>query len=201
MTGMAVDLEETIDEQADLGEVVAEHGPFRMTESGVIAAKTATYDEWAEAFGWAQRVEKSSQFWIGDLLAYGDRFGEEASQVLESTEYAEQSCKNAKHVCSTIPPERRKPGLGFSKHQEIAALPAEADQDYWLNKCEEENLTREALRAQIKVAQAGAEGHVELWLTVKCHDLADQEALAEKLRLEGRSVKMHSKKVAEAEAA
>ena len=188
-------MSESTEGDQDYSGTVAEHGPFVLTETGVIAKTEATYEEWEAAFEWVQRVDKVSQFWVGDLLAYGDRYGEMMSQVLEATEYAEQSCKNAKHVCATIPPERRKPSIGFAKHQEIAALETEEEQDHWLNKCEQENLTREALRAQIKVSNTEAGKVVELWLIVKCHDLSDQESLAEKLRLEGRSVKLQTKTV------
>lgn len=175
-------------------ELVATHGPFDLTKTGAVPHGEPTYDEWQAAFEWAQKVEKASPFWIGDLLTYGDRFGEMASQVLEATHYAVQTCKNAKHTCKMIPPDRRRPGVPFAHHQEVAALKTVEEQDHWLEKCEAEGLTRDELRVQIKSAKSIEAGHpVDLWLHVKCVDVATQTALAERLRLEGFSVKVTAK--------
>jgi hypothetical protein len=182
-------------EEVDLDlELVATHGPFTLTKTGAVATGEPTYDEWQAAFEWAQNVEKASPFWIGDLLVYGDKFGEMASQVLDATDYAEQTCKNAKHTCKVIPPERRRPGVPFSHHQEIAAVKAPDEQDAWLEKCEVENLTRDQLRVQIKTVKSAQAGkQVDLWLHVLCNDVEAQEKLASRLRLEGFSVKMTAK--------
>lgn len=180
-------------QEVDL-ELVATHGPFQLTKTGAVAVGEPTYEEWQAAFEWAQNVEKASPFWIGDLLAFGDKWGEMASQVLEATDYAMQTCKNAKHTCKTIPPERRRPGVSFAHHQEIAAVKEPDEQDKWLEKCEVEDLTRDQLRVQIKAAKSAAAGKsVDLWLMVLCADVEAQEKLASRLRLEGFSVKLTAK--------
>jgi hypothetical protein len=184
---------DTVDD-SDFVEVVAQHGPFELTATGARAVKDATFDEWSAAVTWAQQVEKASPFWVGDLLAYGDRFGEESSQVLDATEYAEKTCANAKFTCERIPPERRRLAVRFSHHQDIANLPTAEEQDKWLKKCEDENLTREQLRAQLKVAKAATNGTaVELWLVVRCTDVDDQSDLADRMKAEGRSVRLQVK--------
>lgn len=168
------------------------YGPFTMTTTGVSVSREPTYEEWHDATLWAQRVEKASPFWVGDLIAMGEsKFGEKYSQALISTGYAEQTLRNITYVSNALPPERRLPTdvVPWSVQAEVAPLTPD-QQTYWLDKCREEGLSREELRSQIKHAKAEATGQaLEYWLVVRCTDPTDQASLAERLRLEGRSVK------------
>lgn len=184
-------LEELVD-----AEIVAQHGPFVMLPTSVAVTDDASYDQWADAFQWCQKVEKGSAFWVGDLLAYGDKFGEEATQVLEATEYAEKTLSNAKYTCKAIPPERRNANVPYAHHHEIAALPTEAEQDAWLKKCEAENLSRDQLRVQLKAHKAQTTGvTVELWVNVRCTDVADQTEFADQMSKAGRSFVLKAKEI------
>jgi hypothetical protein len=175
-------------------ELLAMHGPFKLTKTGVIATRVATFDEWEAALTWCQDVEKASPWWVGDLIEHGElAFGEKYSQALDSTRYTEQALKDIAYVVRNVDSSRRRDELSFSHHREVAALPP-AEQDHWLDKTEVEGLTVQQLRIQIKAAKAEAEGHpVELWLQVKCTDATDQIELAERLRVEGRFVKLTTK--------
>lgn len=176
-------------------DVVAEHGPFQLMPTCAIVTGTPTFAEWEAACVWVQKVEKASPFWVGDLLAYGDIFGHEAAQVLEATEYAEKTCSNAKYTCVAIPPARRHPNVPYAHHHEIAPLPP-AEQDVWLQKCEDEHLTREQLRIQLKAHKATIAGaEVELWVLVRCADIEDQTDLADRMKKEGRSVMLKAKEL------
>lgn len=189
-----VELEDPTDEsQIDPADVVAEHGPFLLTHNGAVVRGTPTYDEWYAAITWAKQVEKASPFWVGDLLQWGEaKFGEMASQVHEAIGYEYQTSANAQYVCKKIPPERRRPTVPFSHHAEVASLPP-AEQDKWLDKCETENLTREQLRVQLRAEKGAQSGTpVTLWLTVSCVDAEDMEQLSQRMKGEGRSVKMHA---------
>ncbi len=176
----------------DPGELeVAQHGPFKLTRTGAVATRDATFEEWEAVLKWAQDVEKASPFWVGDLIAYGEhKYGEMYAQALDATDSSYGTLANAAWVAGHVESSRRRENLSFAHHQEVAPL-APAEQVAWLDKCEVEGLSHKQLRIQIKVAKAESEGHpVELWLQVKCSDTSDQTQLAERLRLEGRSVKM-----------
>ncbi len=174
--------------------VIAQHGPFLFTKTGIVLVREDTFEEWAGAAEWGQDMEEALQFCIADLIEHGEhRYGEKYSQALRATSYSEQTVKNLTRVARAIPPERRRPDLNFAIHETVAALP-EPEQEQWLDKAEAEGLTREALRIQIRAAKAGEAGApVELWLLVKCYDVSDQQRLADRFRLEGRSVKMTTK--------
>ena len=182
-----------VEEQVDVvapDDLVVTHGPFWMTKRGIVASREATFEEWNEATDWAQQVEKSSPFWIGDLFAYGERvFGEKYAQAMDATHSSYGTLANAAYVARQVDFSRRRENLPFAIHQEVAPLPA-ADQEMWLQKASDQHLTREELRVQIRQAKATADHPVELWLLVKCGDVNDQNALADRLRLEGRAVKL-----------
>lgn len=188
-------------EKSSSDTIVLYHNKFMLTTTGAQQIGVEpSFEEWAETVEWAQRVEKASPFWVGDLLIYGDRFGEEATQVLESTAYSEKTCANAKYTANAIPPERRRAAVPFSHHHEVASLSAE-EQDHWLQKCEAEGLTREELRVQLKAAKAEATGQtVEFWVQVRCKDLADQQKLVAQLKAEGRQVRLSAKGASDANA-
>ena len=184
---MAADIDVNVDVPANL---VAEHGPFMLTKTSAIASRDATFEEWDAVIKWAQDVEKASPFWIGDLLAYGEhKYGEKYSQAMDITNSSYGTLANAVYVARHVQSSRRRENLSFAVHQEVAPLPP-AEQDFWLDKCEVEGLSQKQLRIQIKVAQAESGGHpVELWLMIGCSSVDDQMQLADRLRLEGRSVK------------
>lgn len=200
-----------IEVDEELETPVCTHGPFLLMKTGAqVPESVVPFDVWQAAVVWCMEVEKASPFWVGDLQLYGEHYGEDASQVLYGTDYAIQSIRNARYTCKAIPPERRRPDVPFSHHQEIASLrvpgtatiadpggvPDVAAQTFWLDKCEQEKLTRDQLRVQLKAAKATAAGQqVELWLMVKCSTVDAQEELADRLRLEGYSVKLQAKDV------
>jgi hypothetical protein len=169
--------------------IVAQHGPFTMTPTGIVVTSDPTLDEWNAATTWAQRTEKASPWWVADLIEYGERvFGEKYSQALDCTDYTEQALKDITYVARNVAPSRRRHDVSFSHHREVAALPP-TKQDEWLHRAWDKGLTVQALRHQIKVAKAQESGQlIELWVLVKCTDLDDQQKLAEQMKLEGRAV-------------
>ena len=178
-------------DDTDVSDVVATHGPFELRKTSVVVKRPADFLEWKAAFGWCQRVEKAALFWVGELIEYGERvFGEKYAQALDSTEYTEQALKDITYVVRHVAPSRRRDALSFNHHREVAPLPP-SEQTKWLEDAEVENLSVQQLRIRIKEARSEAAGHpVELWVEVRCKDTADQIQFAERLRLEGRFVKL-----------
>jgi hypothetical protein len=185
------DVLELPDSEVEAPALVALHGPFKLTSTTVeVDAQAMTFEEWEAALEWCQSVEKASPWWVGDLIEMGEaRWGEKYAQALDHTKYSEQALRDIAYVARSVAPSIRRPEVSFTHHREVAALPPSAQQT-WLHKAETENLTAAQLRLRIKVEKSAAEGVVEeLWLLVKCDSIAVQEELAERLRLEGFSVK------------
>jgi hypothetical protein len=188
-------------QELDPDGVVATHGQFVLTKTGVLAAGSPTFDQWEAALQWCQRVEKYSPFWVGDLLAFGEsRYGETYAQAIDATEMKYGTLANAAYVAKAVTADRRRPGLEFGFHQAVAPLLPQ-EQTNWLERAEAEDLTVAQLRHEIKAAKLTATGNpVDCWLSVHCANVADLSELSDRMKAEGRSVKPHIKEAKEADA-
>lgn len=191
MSGETQAVEAVLDD-IDMGEaVIAVHGPFELTATGMVVKRDATFEEWTGATEWALAVGEASPWWRSALLSYGERkYGEKYTQAVEATGLAVGTLMNEVYVANQIPPSRRREKVSFALHQEVAPLSPE-EQVKWLDKVESEGLNREELRAQIKAAKAEKEGvKVQLWVIVGCEDADDQNKLYNRMLAEGRAAKM-----------
>lgn len=186
-----------------MSETLHQIGPFTFTTSGVQWHGHPTFDQWSTAFAWARKVEGCAQFWLGDLLNYGEHaYGEKYTQVLDATGYAYATAKNVAYVARHVAPAQRRvdDGVPFSHHAEVAALPP-AKQDTWLQRCVEEQPTRDELRSLIRMdaieSNPQASNEPVLWVVVSCSDAQDQTALYNRMLMEGRIVKLQMTKTKE----
>lgn len=105
-------------------------------------------------------------WWIGDWLRFGNAaYGERYSRAAQVTGYDAQTLMNMVYVASQVAVDRRRAGLSWSHHAEVAALPAE-QQDTWLARAEQDRLSvrdlreairRERRRGRMKDAAEGAD--------------------------------------------
>lgn len=96
------------------------------------------------------QVNHASRWWIADLHEYVDlRHGEYVAQVMEATKLSPQTVENIISIGRRVPPSRRRDGVSFSNHAEVAALPPN-DQRHWLKVAHDENLTKTELRARLR---------------------------------------------------
>src|SRR5690606_31759724 len=85
---------------------------FRLLPTGIEVLGDASFEEWGAALSDLTRVQGNIQWWIGDMLAYGEaRYGEKYVQAVEATGYAAQSLMNMVSVAARVPAEVRKPAL------------------------------------------------------------------------------------------
>lgn len=172
-------------------DIVVTHGPFVMTKTGVYVVKPAKFDEWFAVFDWCQQASGAIQFWLGDLLEYGEKnYGEKYTQALETTGYAAQTLMNATYVARNVHKSVRNDNLSFAHHAEVAPLDP-PEQQRWLKKAEDEQLTRQELRDSIRKERAIEAGKpITLWVVVSCEGAEDQRALYNRMISEGRNVRL-----------
>ncbi len=109
-----------------------------------------SYETLEELLAFAGTVHKASSWWIGDTLNQIDaRYGDKVYQAAVVLDLAEQTVMNMMSVCAKVPRSRRREGLKFSHHQEVAALEPE-DQSMWLQAAEDNSWTKNDLRNAIK---------------------------------------------------
>ena len=91
-------------------------------------------------------------WWIGDWWAFGDHnYGERASQAagVNGDGYQFQSLMDAGWVARKIETSRRREGLSWNHHKEVAALDPD-EQDEFLDKAIEDGWTRNQLRTHVR---------------------------------------------------
>ncbi len=116
--------------------VIRSDGFAALADSAVLTATSLhfthdlTLDEWLAYAGVLLDAAEAVRWWLGDLLRYGEhRYGEKYSQALEATGLSYGSLADCVWVADRFAEvSRRREGLGWSHHREVAALdPADAD--------------------------------------------------------------------------
>jgi hypothetical protein len=99
-------------------------------------------------------ISRGVAWWLGDWVNYGNAaFGEKYSRAARVTGYDVQSLMNMAYVASRFDYARRREGLSWSHHAELAALAIEY-QDSWLDNAELKHLSVRGLRDAIRAWRA-----------------------------------------------
>lgn len=139
-----------------VGDVTTKPGPRRgpaqvlTTKVGLQLGANLPYDDWERAGHQLAGVLSSSSWWLGDWLIYGrenyeDRY-ERGAQVA-GLRY--QTLRNYAWVAGRFPAARRRAGLSFQHHAEVAALDVE-QQESWLQRAEANAWSLKRLRSAIR---------------------------------------------------
>jgi hypothetical protein len=133
-----------------------------LTPTSWAAGCELAVSEWVEQGRCLGAIGRGSAWWIGDWVRYGSsRYGDKYTAASHVTGYDAQSLMNMSYVASRFEPSRRRPGLSFSHHAELAGLAPE-DQELWLDRAEAGNLSVRALRAELRKARARSAGRLAL---------------------------------------
>lgn len=126
----------------------------------VAIEKSTDLDGWRTAGIFVQRTQQSNLWWLGDwALAGEEKFGEDAAQFVSSEHFTEAYLRRARWVCQKIAPNRRLKELSFEHHAAVAGL-KEPEQDKWLHRALEKNLSVSDLRRAMR-KQAHRKRYVE----------------------------------------
>jgi uncharacterized protein YbdZ (MbtH family) len=95
-------------------------------------------------------VRTSSAWCLGDWLAYGEAaFSGRYREAIEQTSLDYQTLRNYAWVARRFPLLRRREGLSFGHHAEVASLPP-PEQDFWLRKAEDLRWSTSRLRREVR---------------------------------------------------
>jgi hypothetical protein len=137
-------------EQTAAAPVMAAHPPTALTPTSWAAGRDLAVGEWVEQGRCLGAIGRASAWWIGDWVRYGSaRYGDKYAAASRVTGYDAQSLMNMAYVASRFDAGRRRPGLSFSHHAELAGMPPE-DQELWLDRAEAGGLSVRALRAELR---------------------------------------------------
>jgi len=167
------------------GEMVV--GGFKLTSTGLSVEGNPTFEEFDQLGQYLRRVHTGYQWWWGDWLIYGEgAYGERFSQALEATDWEEATLRQYAWVAKSVDKENRLDGVAFGHYVNGLASLEPAQQKVWAERIVAENLTQGQFVARLKSESKKA---VALWAVVSCVDIADQDALMERMVSEGRTVK------------
>lgn len=121
-----------------------------LTEVAWVARRQLSAGDWVRQGRTLGSLGRAVGWWLGDWLRYGSaRYGERYAMAARITGYDKQTLMNMTYVASRFEISRRREGLSFSHHAELAPLP-QAEQESWLQRAEEEHLSVRALRSEIR---------------------------------------------------
>lgn len=135
----------------------------QMTKTHLIIPEETSFDDWEDIGKKLKTVEGAVQFWIGDWINFGERkYEDKYLRAMAETGYTYEYLKNIAYVSrkfngndnghSGVTIEglaTRHENLGFSFHQITAPL-AGPIAERFLNKAEEEHLTKRELEADVR---------------------------------------------------
>lgn len=128
--------------------------PGTVTVTSLTLKGDLSYEEWESSCKLIGRVGRGVQWWVADLVMYGEKkFGERMAQGVEAMGYDPKTLSNVAWVSERIEPSRRRKECSFGHHQAVAALDDKKTQDLWLAKAIAMGWTRAELRAALKEAR------------------------------------------------
>ncbi len=118
--------------------------------------------EWEQAGLKLGGVSRSTSWWVGDWVRFGQRRyrGDSYRYASRVTGYDEKTLRNYAYVANRYDQSRRRSNLTWSHHAELAKLDP-VDQELWLDEAEARKLTVTALRKKVRHAERAAADNTE----------------------------------------
>lgn len=108
------------------------------------------WEELEQAAGFLGGIGTVYPWLVGDLLNTAeDEFGDDYAQLDEFFPHSPQTLANYKSVAKHVPPSRRKKGLSYSVHAEVAYLEPR-ERDAMLNEAVRNGWKREEMRGAMQ---------------------------------------------------
>ena len=112
-----------------------------------------SFEDWQRAGLQISSLINSSVWWLGDWLVYGkDHFADRYQRGVRAAGLQYQTLRNYAWVSRRFELGRRRSGLSFQHHAEVAPLPVH-EQEWWLDRAERESWSTKQLRNAIRHSQ------------------------------------------------
>lgn len=140
-------------------QVIGDSGAFLLSPRGLRVVGTPRYNEWAEIGASLFTLGNSVMWATGDWLVHGEGrgdWGETYSQAIDLTKKSYGSLAQYVRVSREFEFEARFKTLSWSHHQQVLTLPPE-ERRHVLQRCEDEQWSRDDLREHLRAEKALAE--------------------------------------------
>ncbi|WP_093781692.1 LmbU family transcriptional regulator [Streptomyces sp. yr375] len=123
------------------------------TNVGLQIPAGLTFDDWERAGRQLSGIVNSSSWWLGDWLVYGkDHYTDRYQLGIRAAGLQYQTLRNYAWVSRRFELHRRRSGLTFQHHAELASLSVR-EQDLWLDRAEQTGWTTKQLRNAIRLTR------------------------------------------------
>lgn len=131
-------------------ERLALDGQALTTRTGLRLAEQLPVESWQHVGRQISLIHNSSAWWLGDWLIYGqDAYPGRYRTALADSFLDYQTLRNYAWVARRFAPGRRRPGLSFQHHAEVAALD-DVQQDQWLELAQANGWSKARLRRELR---------------------------------------------------
>lgn len=121
-----------------------------VINNGLFLPADLAYETYESIGAMLGALHQASSFLVGDYLLYGEfTYGEKYTQAALLLGLSPQTLANYASIAKRVPPGRRKIGVSFSIHGEVASLPPEL-QEHWLTVAKNEGLTKQEIRDRLR---------------------------------------------------
>ncbi|WJY37073.1 LmbU family transcriptional regulator [Streptomyces sp. P9-2B-2] len=128
------------------------------TRVGLQMPPDLSFEDWERAGRRLSGVLDSSSWWLGDWLVYGkDNYVDRYQRGIRAAGLKYQTLRNYAWVSRRFGLSRRRAGLSFQHHAEVASRPVD-EQEWWLDRAEELSWTTKQLRNSIRDTGDGGPG-------------------------------------------
>lgn len=129
----------------------------RSEEDGDLLRPVLTLEQYGQMGAMFGQAEQDIIWLIGDWLNCGEKiYGDDFHQIAEDVGLQPATLSNRRAICARIPPSRRRKGVVFSTHAEVA-YKSPNEQRMWLKKVADNHWSRARLRDEIDAAEAEQE--------------------------------------------
>jgi hypothetical protein len=150
-------------------------GPERDSGSAFQLRPGMSFRDWTTLGSRLGRVSSASAWALGDWLLFGQRsYGRRYRTALRETNLDYQTLRNYAWVASRFDHARRRDGLSFQHHAELASMP-EPDQDLWLRRAETEHWSRNELRRRLSLHHSSQRPTAPVPLVMRFEVAAEDE--------------------------
>ncbi len=127
----------------------------KVQKSGMVFPQNLPERSWEQIGANLRELVNSSAWWLADWLIFGEAtYGwRRYKEAIERTGLDYQTLRNYAWVARRFEHDRRRDGLSFAHHAEVARL-SPPEQDYWLRKAEQQKWSRNELRRALRASLA-----------------------------------------------
>lgn len=124
--------------------------PELFQDTGLDLEDSIDFDEWEQLGLNMQRMERSSKWWLGDWLNFGEEhFGDMSSQAINPDGLEPKTLMNYRRIAERIPRADRLAELSWSHHRIAAEMRLLKDRRRVLRQALKENMTTRELQTLV----------------------------------------------------